>query len=1068
MQLKIISAGAGSGKTYRLTQEMVGLLKGTVRPEGIIATTFTKKAAAELQERVRVHLLKAGMAEEAEALGSAMIGTVHSLGVKLLQRFAYEAGVSPQVAIVAEEDHQTIFNLSLATVLSEDRVIRMEQYCELFGMDAGDDFDWRDEVRKLTEIARSNGFDEQVLRDSARRSFEAFREFLDAPEATEQISQNGLSDAISVVLARLAENGDATRGTADVAEKLRHIQRELKLRHRLPWRYWAQIEKLAPSRRSQDDVEPLKELARTHLGFTEFHEDIRGFLQELFDLAAAAMREYSDYKKKRGLIDYTDMEVLVNQLLDRSDVCKVLQQELDLLMVDEFQDTSPIQLEIFLKLSRLAKHSIWVGDPKQSIYGFRGAAPELMYAIIRDTGGIRKEDIQSDSWRSREDLVGAVNALFCRAFPDMDPDQVALNAKRLKAKEPAGMHHALHLWKFDLDEEERKINSRSPGKSWTEHCIAFALQELLNSDLKVLPKGESTPRTVQPGDVAILCRTNTDCAAIAEALHTAGLDVSISRSGLMQTAEARLILSCLKYLLHHQDTLSVAEILLLAENLPVETVIEDRLNYLEEQQNATSGRGRWGEAYTMIRELQHLRPRAAELSCAETLDLLLGELDLRRIIASWGNTAQRLDNVEIFRKLAVQFEDSCNRLQAASSLGGFLLWLNRLEFTGRDFQSSGQSQRAVNVLTYHKSKGLEWPVVICYNLDARMRSDIWGVEIHSDAPEVDLGNLLGNRYLQYWVNPYGKQSANTALTGRITEHPARAKQIQKALEEERRLLYVGLTRARDYLIFPVGLQPTRWLNRTWHEGQDDIPTLDPHIPESPWSWNGSLIPLALSSRTYTRTFAPVAMREPSIRFIESPGGRMQHPGLWLHPRQEKNNLWLRADAQECYGISPFQPDANKEISSKVAIAYLLALQPDYAESEMGAIAANLIGNYDAQDFVEPEHLLELGKNWIQFIGTRFPGSREYRKYPVRYIEGGRIFETEVDVFLQLPEGGRAIVQHVAIVGQGEELAAKATEHYGAWAYYCQQALLKTAGTGEIRVFIHFILQSTVVELVVSI
>ncbi len=1066
MQLKIISAGAGSGKTYRLTQEMVDLLKGTVRPEGIMATTFTKKAAAELQERVRVHLLKAGMAEEAEALGSAMIGTVHSLGVKLLQRFAYEAGVSPQVAIIAEEDHQTIFNLSLATVLSEERVIRMEHYCELFGMDASDGFDWRNEVRKLTEIARSNGFDERVLRESAQRSFEAFREFLDDPDpVTEQISQNGLQDAISAVLARLADNGDTTKVTAEVAGKLRHIQRELKLRQRLPWRYWAQMEKLEPSRKSKEEVEPLKQLARTHLCFNGFHEDIRGFLQELFDLVVAAMREYADYKKKRGLIDYTDMEVLVNQLLDRSDVREVLQQELDLLMVDEFQDTSPIQLEIFLKLSRLARNSVWVGDPKQSIYGFRGAAPELMYAIIRETGGIRKEDIQSDSWRSREDLVGAVNALFCRAFPNMDPEQVALNAKRLKAKEPEGMVHALHLWKFDLDAEEKKTNSRAPGKPWTEHCIAFALREFLNSGIKVLPKGESEPRTVQPGDVAILCRTNTDCAVIAEALHTAGLNVSISRAGLMQTAEARLILSCLKYLLHHQDTLSVAEILLLAENLPVEAMIEDRLTYLEAQETATPGRGRWGEGYAMIRELQRLKPRAAELSCAETLDLLLGELDLRRIIAGWGNAAQRLDNVEIFRKLAIQFEDSCNRLQAASSLGGFLLWLNRLEVSGRDLQSSGQSQEAVNVLTYHKSKGLEWPVVICYNLDTRMRSDIWGVEIRSDAPDVDLDNLLGNRYLQYWINPYGSQAANTALAARIAEHPTRAKRTLLALEEERRLLYVGLTRARDYLIFPVGLQPTRWLNRTWQEGQDDVPTLDPQIPESPWSWNGYQIPLASKSWTFTRTFVPVTRREPSIRFIEAPGGRMQHPGLWLHPRQERNNLWLRAGVQESYGITPLPPDGNKDISAKVAIAYLLALSSDYAESETAAIASNLIGNYNAQDFLEPVHLLELGKSWMRFISTRFPGSQEYRKYPLRYDEGGRIFETEADVFLQLPDGLRVIVQHSAFVGQVEELAAKATELHGAWAYYCRQALLKTAGAAEIRVYIHFILQSTLVELV---
>ncbi len=143
--LKIISAGAGSGKTYRLTHEMVGLLKTGVRPSGIIATTFTKKAAAELQERVRVSLLEEGMTEAADELTNALIGTVHGLGVKLLRRFAFEAGVSPQVDIIADEDHQLMFNQSLATVLTEERVQTMEHLSDRLGLNKRDFYDWRKE-----------------------------------------------------------------------------------------------------------------------------------------------------------------------------------------------------------------------------------------------------------------------------------------------------------------------------------------------------------------------------------------------------------------------------------------------------------------------------------------------------------------------------------------------------------------------------------------------------------------------------------------------------------------------------------------------------------------------------------------------------------------------------------------------------------------------------------------------------------------------------------------------------------------------------------------------------------
>ena len=132
--VKLISAGAGSGKTYRLTQEMVGLLKAGTRASGIIATTFTAKAAAELEERVRTKLLEEGLTEQANDLSNALIGTVHGLGVKLLKLFAFEAGVSPQVSIIADEDSQLFFNQSLSQILTQERVDRINELCDRLGL----------------------------------------------------------------------------------------------------------------------------------------------------------------------------------------------------------------------------------------------------------------------------------------------------------------------------------------------------------------------------------------------------------------------------------------------------------------------------------------------------------------------------------------------------------------------------------------------------------------------------------------------------------------------------------------------------------------------------------------------------------------------------------------------------------------------------------------------------------------------------------------------------------------------------------------------------------------------
>ncbi|MCB0582469.1 MAG: UvrD-helicase domain-containing protein, partial [Phaeodactylibacter sp.] len=822
MNLRIISAGAGSGKTYRLTSEMVALLEKGVRASGVIATTFTKKAAAELQERVRVRLLEEGLSEQADQLANALIGTVHGLGVRLLQRFAYEAGVSPEVSIIADEDQQILFNLSLSTVLTGERVEKMEYLSDRLGLNKRERYDWRREVKRVTDIARANDFSLDALQLSKLRSFESFQEFLGQPDKDkpEGYFEHQLDQLMGETIARLESNADETKKTREAANLLKAFQRTLGLRQYLYWHEWAKISKLDVGAKSRDDVSELLEFAASHHRHPEFQEDIRDFIYNIFEIAIAAIQEYDEYKKRRGLIDYTDMEVLVNRLLDKPTVSAVLAQELELLMVDEFQDTSPIQLEIFLKLSKLAQFSVWVGDPKQSIYGFRGAAPELMQAIIRKVGGVKPEDIQEYSWRSREDIVHAVNALFTKAFSELPPEQVALKAKRAKkpndnslnkAPEPIEMEDALMHWHFVYDGE-----GRLPGRPWMESSIATSLKKMLDKPTYVIPKGAGEPRIAVPGDVAILCRSNAECQIVAEALHRAGLRAAISRSGLLATAEAKLILACLKYLLNQYDSLSVAEILLLASGQPIEEIIESRLEYIENADNSKGRNGQWAGDDTFILAIDQLREQTIELSSAEILNLLLEEMDLRRIVASWGNQQQRLDNVDVMRKLALQYEEACNRLHSAASLGGFLLWLGELENNEADLQGSGEGPDAVNVLTYHKSKGLEWPVVICHSLEGNLRAEVWGVDIIQESDEVDLNNILGNRWLRYWANPYADQIRNTVLDEKLSESEAHRRAREAALQEEARLLYVGLTRARDYLIFPSRARPTKWLNRVWH------------------------------------------------------------------------------------------------------------------------------------------------------------------------------------------------------------------------------------------------------------
>ncbi len=826
MDLKIISAGAGSGKTHTLTEKMAALLSpkdgqaAAVRASGIIATTFTNKAAAELKERVRIKLLEKDLTTQADELGNAMIGTVHAIGVQLLKRFAFEAGVSPEVDIVADTDQQSIFNRSLANVISLERIQEIEVLGEKLGFNksAQNRRDWRRDLKQLTDLARSNNFGLETLEESKRYSIDSFFGLLPAPsEKSGQYFNSELQRLLQQTINDVEENDDSTKAKNTLLSKLRGMHNHLKSRGDLNWYDWASITKLKPPKKCREDVEELQAFAATHIEHPDFHAHIENYVTLLFDTAIAVLTEYEDYKKVRGLIDYIDMEVLILKLLDNDFVQEVLRNEIDLLLVDEFQDTNPIQLEIFLRLSDIANQSIWVGDPKQSIYGFRGAAPDLMKAVVNSTKEIEN---LPNSWRSREDLVNFSNGLFTKAFEgQIDPNHIALETapRFVKEKEATALGTANQHWHFEYE------GNRMPGSPWMEQCIANRIGEILEENWQVRIKGSNDLRPLEAGDIAVLCRSNHLCQTMATALNKEGLKASISREGLLQTAEASLLTACLRYILNKHDALAIAEILLLTQEKSIEEIISNRLGYLETLEKATrEGKEAWGHENKDILELQILRYKSRELSTTEIVNSVIEQLDLRRKIAAWGNEQQRLDNIDALRKLALDYEAACQRLHTAATLGGFLLWLQALAKEGLDEQGKGAGKDAVNVLTYHKSKGLEWPVVICHSLTDNLRENIWGFRIVRTTDEpIDIKRPLADRVLCYWINPYADQKQKTILEETVNEHPDRIQAKQEALAEEARLMYVGITRARDYLIFPTApKKPTKWLNRVFHKGDE--------------------------------------------------------------------------------------------------------------------------------------------------------------------------------------------------------------------------------------------------------
>ena len=826
--------------------------------------------------------------------------------------------------------------------------------------------------------------------------------------------------------------------------------------------------------------------------------DIQQFIYNIFEIAIAALKEYDEYKKRRGLIDYIDMEIEVKRLLDHQDVKAVLSEELDLLMVDEFQDTSPIQLEIFLKLAQLAKDSVWVGDPKQSIYGFRGADPQLMNEIVKREGGVKPENVQKYSWRSREDIVYATNALFSKAFDNIPQDQVVLEPKRLqkatpnsknKKSEPIEVTEALIHYHFKYEKEKGKRGGGN--KEWFANCLAEAVKELLGEGVYVMPKDEPDYRPVQPGDIAILCRSNQECQTVAEALHRAGHKAAISRAGLLNTAEAKLILACLKYILNETDSLSVAEILLLADKKNIEDIIDDRLIFLKNAGDYVY-EADWGAESPIIQQLKKLREETTELSSAEILNLVLAELDLRRIIVSWGNVRQRMDNVDVLRKLAFQYEEACNRLHVAASLGGFLLWLNELERNDNDMQGSGEGADAVQVLTYHKSKGLEWPMVFCHSLEATLRDKVWGVNIMLDADQIDINDVLANRWLRYWVNPYSDQSRNTPLQDRINESVYKKSAHEEALAEEARLLYVGITRARDYLVIPTRERASAWLNRVWHKGKGDLPTLDEHSNESPWEWNGQFLMKRTEERTFPKDFTAAAPQAEHITYFQRYAGKDSHHPFLIDLRREKYSHEIKATAKTTIQLGPpilYDEAASPYQVSKMIKAFLTADHLDYDSKDRQEMADQFLVRYELEGMVQASHLILIANQYFQYLQNNFafPTSsvgaptfydsgtesrrsvvtgqvqQIHRKYPIQLFRSGRKFETIIDLILETDQG-LVLIQNSGFIGEHKLWKNKALE-LGDWMHFSKLALQTIFKEDRIRTFVHFVMGSGLMELV---
>ena len=824
-----INAGAGSGKTYTLTRilaEKLSAKDAKVIPSQVILTTFTELAAAEFKEKARQQILATGNLEVASQMDCAAIGTVHSVALGFIKKFWYLLDYGADIQTISERDADFYMSQSLARIARMpqhkddlDNFRRFRDYYDIQDSSGHPDYlFWQQHLNAVVEKMEYYGVDD--VETSISKSIETLQTIYDGP-AADTATLEGLREYLKRYLAYIATS---TTAAARSQEEL--------IRPLLNFKVAAELFPLLGSKGiAKSPVGGAKKIESLCPGFTDFCATLQSlttsrsnldilipFVTSIFRLAKVWRDDFIAYKRDNHIISYNDMEQIFLRLLtDYEEVQDYVRTHYRLVMVDEFQDSNPIQLKIFNRLSEIIAqadgHSYWVGDPKQAIYGFRGADTDLVNSVAThfkfyDDDAIHPEEGERklgtgrlvESWRSRAALVYLVNKVFYDKFVADGINELCIclepHFRNDNLTSPALAH-----WECD-----GTIKNQQDAAD----ALACQVKQLLESGMQVHHgKLDEAASAIQPYDIAILCRKNTACKTVVKSLRKYGIPVSEAEDAIMQRIEVQLVVTLLQFLQDPGNKHVLADLMRLLWGNTTKEILQSRIDYVMTQTDADgifdAANDHWQEDLDAVKQLLQLRERLQHLSIPEMVRAIIYENNIPSLTARWGDEQVRRQNLSTLLHLAEDYDQMCLQMGLGTSISGFIYYLNSIE---PDKEKDNKSN-TVKVFTYHGSKGLEWPVVIMHGLGEDVLTDadftkksfmkVREVVLNDNATEADPFNK--EYFLHFCPSTLStfKSNPTPQLQDNINKLEFYQNLKNRTESEERRLLYVGMTRAKDYL-----------------------------------------------------------------------------------------------------------------------------------------------------------------------------------------------------------------------------------------------------------------------------
>ena len=799
----IVSAGAGSGKTAVLSERVLRKLKSGVGIKQLLILTFTKAAAAEMRERIRANIKKnPDLASQLLELDGAYITTFDSYSLSLVKKYHYLLNVSKNIQI----GEASVFTIRENEFLDEILMRRYENPTSNFTKLIYDFCTKDDDSLKKSILKINHALD---LRYDKVEYLTSYIDTFYQPDTIESYChlyvsklfslQEEMQSIIESLCPLLEEK---------VSEKVYSFYRKF-LDSKTYDEMVGSLDERAPQtpRNSEDDVKAyfaklseLRKRAKDYLVYPSYQEmkdaiwATEGYAKEIVSILLELDQKMMELKHEEDTYDFTDISKMAIQLLlDHPDIKEEVKQSFQEIMIDEYQDTSDLQ-ETFISL--IANHNVYmVGDIKQSIYRFRNANPYIFKEKYENyQKGIDGFKIDlNKNFRSRKEVLDNVNLMF-----DLLMDSVVGGAdykashrmvfgnNSYEEQGKSDTSHQMEVYRYDYDKSS-EYNKEEIEAFW----IAQDIKKKIESGYLVynFKEENAKPRPCKYQDFVIMLDRSTNFGLYKKIFTYFGIPLAVKKDeSIKSTTDLLLFSNILTFIFkiyHHEyDTMYYHTYASIARSF---------LFSLSDQEIFQTITGKRITESSIYQLAEPIAKELDGLSTTELLDRILTAFSYYEKLLCVGDIDSALARIDNLKRIAKGFESIG---MAPSMFQEYLVELTENDQLDLKYKVSEDASNAVQIMTIHASKGLEFPICYFASLDVKFNMRDMNDRFLYD-------NKTGI------ITPYFKEGIGDTILKSLYKE----RYTMEEVSEKIRLFYVAVTRAKEKMIFVLP-------SREWDKGTD--------------------------------------------------------------------------------------------------------------------------------------------------------------------------------------------------------------------------------------------------------